>query len=141
MADPAAIFAKYRNSQTFTSRTISSMVYWPAAWCVSFKHTLIPRWPLNFFKAAAAPRRKRASSASPAFPNPDHARDGVCASKRNAWWKLIGGKDQRAAEHDLEARAPELGLHVAPSDPGDGEKLDDDDDDRERRRRRKCGIR
>ena len=55
MADPAGTVRKFPNSQTFASRTISSMAYWPAEWCLSFKHTLVPRWPLNFVKDAPLP--------------------------------------------------------------------------------------
>jgi len=31
------------------------MVFWPAIWCASFKHSLIPKWPLNFFKTPRLP--------------------------------------------------------------------------------------
>ena len=80
--------ASTRNGQTFVSRTISSMTYWPAEWCVSFKHTLIPRWPLNFIKVAPLPADTRVVCFT-GLPNPDHARDGIWPSKRNAWWKPL----------------------------------------------------
>ena len=88
MADPTAAVRKTRNGQTFVSRTISSMTYWPAEWCVSFKHTLIPRWPLNFFKVAPLPSDTRVVCFT-GLPNPDHARDGIWPSKRDAWWKPL----------------------------------------------------
>jgi len=87
-ADPKAVFAKYRNSQTFASRTITSMTYWPAEWCVSFKHTLIPRWPLNFIRIPPLPAQTRVVCFT-GLPNPDHARDGLWPSKRKAWWKAL----------------------------------------------------
>lgn len=86
MADPAGTVAQFRNSQTFCSRTITSMVYWPAEWCVSFKHTLLPRWPLNFIQTAALPESARVICFT-GYPNPDHARDGVWPT--SAKWKQL----------------------------------------------------
>jgi hypothetical protein len=88
MADPAGTVSKYRNSQTFCSRTISRMVYWPAEWCVSFKHTLMPPWPLNFIKVPPLHPETRVVCFT-GLPNPDHARDGHWPSKRNEWWKPL----------------------------------------------------
>jgi hypothetical protein len=87
-ADPSGTVAKFRNSQTFVSRTILSMVYWPKDWCVSFKHTLLPRWPLNFLTTAALPAEARVVCFT-GYPNPDQARDGIWPSKRRAWWKPL----------------------------------------------------
>ena len=83
-ADPAGTLAKFRNSQTFASRTISSMAYWPANWCVSFKHTLMPRWPANFWKVTPLPPETRVVCFT-GLPNPDHARDGIWPP--GAWYK------------------------------------------------------
>lgn len=47
--DPMAMMDQYRNSQTFVSRTLGHVDYFPRDWCLSFKHSLVPRWPLNFF--------------------------------------------------------------------------------------------
>ncbi len=88
MADPAGAVRNTRNGQTFVSRNISRMTYWPAAWCVSFKHTLMPPWPLNFFKVAPLPPDTCVVCFT-GLPNPDHARDGVWPSKRNEWWKPL----------------------------------------------------
>jgi hypothetical protein len=85
-ADPSGTVAKFRNSQTFASRTISSMAYWPAEWCVSFKHTLMPPWPMNFVKVAALPPQTRVVCFT-GLPNPDHARDGVWPT--DAWYKRV----------------------------------------------------
>ena len=48
-ADPLGMLEKYTNSQTFCSRTLGSFKMYPLEWCTGFKHTLIPKWPLNFF--------------------------------------------------------------------------------------------
>jgi hypothetical protein len=85
MADPAGTVGKYRNSQTFASRAISHMAYWPPEWCVSFKHTLMPRWPMNFLMVPTLPESARVVCFT-GYPNPDHARDGIWPSKRERWW-------------------------------------------------------
>jgi hypothetical protein len=50
------ILSSYRIEQVYISREVDDMVFWPRLWCASFKHTLLPRWPLNFFKAPELPR-------------------------------------------------------------------------------------
>ena len=59
VADPEAILAKWRIEQQYISDTIPEMIFWPAEWCVSFKHSLLPRWPMNFFKAVELPADAR----------------------------------------------------------------------------------
>ncbi|MEO1207406.1 MAG: hypothetical protein AAFV45_13860 [Pseudomonadota bacterium] len=51
VADPEAVLGKWRIEQQYISDTIDKMMFWPQPWCVSFKHSLLPRWPLNFFKS------------------------------------------------------------------------------------------
>lgn len=54
-ADPERVLSTYRIEQLYISREISDMVFWPKLWCASFKHTLLPRWPMNFFKTPELP--------------------------------------------------------------------------------------
>lgn len=54
-ADPLAMMKRYRNSQTFVSRTLEQVDFYPANWCLSFKHSLIPAWPLNLVVAPKLP--------------------------------------------------------------------------------------
>ena len=86
MADPAGTVRKFPNSQTFVSRTISSVAFWPAEWCVSFKHTLVPRWPLNFVQDVPLPPDARVICFT-GHPNPDAARDGHWPT--SAWYKRL----------------------------------------------------
>ncbi|WP_205648510.1 glycosyl transferase [Acuticoccus kandeliae] len=86
MADPEGTVRKHPNSQTFQSRTISSRVFWPKPWCVSFKHTLLPPFPLNYVKTAPLPDDAKVICFT-GFPNPDHARDGIWPEK--SWVKRI----------------------------------------------------
>jgi hypothetical protein len=53
--DPGAILEKYNIEQVYISREIDDIVFWPRNWCVSFKHSLMPRWPLNFFLVPKLP--------------------------------------------------------------------------------------
>lgn len=76
MKDPAGTIAGHPNSQTYISRMIGpSKRYWPAPWCVSFKHSLIPSWPLNFVTTPKLPGDARIICFT-GRPNPDEARDG-----------------------------------------------------------------
>lgn len=86
MADPAGTVAKHPNSQTFQSRTISAKTFWPAPWCVSFKHSLLPAFPLNYIKVAPLPDDARVICFT-GFPNPDHARDGIWPER--TWYKRV----------------------------------------------------
>lgn len=58
-ANPDRVLSAYRIEQLYISREIGDMVFWPELWCASFKHTLMPRWPLNFFKAPKLPSETR----------------------------------------------------------------------------------
>jgi hypothetical protein len=83
--DPSGITGAYPNSQTYISRTITEKTFWPASWCVSFKHTLIPRWPLNFFRPAPLPADTKIVCFT-GKPDPDEARDGRWPAP---WYKRI----------------------------------------------------
>ena len=85
MRDPAATLSEFPNSQTFASRTISSQTFWPGEWCVSFKHTLLPAWPLNWVNTAPLPEATRIVCFT-GHPNPDEARDGRW---RAPWYKRL----------------------------------------------------
>ena len=69
------IIATYGNSQTFISRQIKDMVFWPEDWCVSFKHCLVPAWPLNFLLTPKLPSTARVVAFT-GKPDPDEALEG-----------------------------------------------------------------
>ncbi len=73
--DPEAIEQKYKISQKYISDAVGNMVYWPSDWAVSFKHTLLPRWPFNFFKTAK-PGPNTSVVAFTGKPDPDEAMIG-----------------------------------------------------------------
>ena len=81
--NPQEILSKFPNSQTYISRTVQEKTFWPAAWCQSFKHTLLPRWPMNFIQPAPLPAGTKVVAFT-GKPDPDEARDGVWQAK---WYK------------------------------------------------------
>lgn len=74
--DPETILRLHTNEQTYISRSISEITFWPRAWCISFKHALLPRWPINFLRIAPLPRSAKVVCFT-GRPNPDEARDGL----------------------------------------------------------------
>jgi hypothetical protein len=53
---PDGMMETYGNSQTFVCRTLGAVDFFPANWCLSFKHSLLPPWPFNFFVSAHLPQ-------------------------------------------------------------------------------------
>lgn len=70
--DPEAILSRYRISQQYISGEARDIVFWPEEWCVSFKHTLMPSWPLNFIVSPRLPSRTK-MVAFTGKPDPDEA--------------------------------------------------------------------
>ena len=54
-ADPEAVLREHRIEQQYISRLITDQVFWPRDWCVSFKHTLVPRFPMNWVQTPPLP--------------------------------------------------------------------------------------
>lgn len=53
--DPESALRRWRTDQHYISDSIKEMGFWPREWCVSFKHSLLPVWPLNFLMPARLP--------------------------------------------------------------------------------------
>lgn len=85
-ADPDSILSRYRIEQLYISREIDDMVFWPDLWCASFKHTLLPRWPMNFFKVPELPTETRIVAFT-GKPDQDEAMRGEWPVK-SGWKKL-----------------------------------------------------
>ena len=69
------ILAKFNNSQTYISRSINELNFWPDDWCVLFKVQCLPAWPVRFWKAPVLPPKARVV-AFPGVPNPHQAVNG-----------------------------------------------------------------
>lgn len=80
------ILSNYRIEQVYISREVNDMVFWPRLWCASFKHTLMPRWPLNFFKAPTLPKETKIVAFT-GKPDQDEAARGEWPVK--AGWKKL----------------------------------------------------
>ena len=74
---------QYRISQVYISREITDMVFWPALWTASFKHTLIPKWPMNFFKTPVLPKDTKIVAFT-GKPDQDEAARGIWPAP---WYK------------------------------------------------------
>ena len=84
--EQARILSTYRIEQVYISREIEDMVFWPALWCASFKHTLLPKWPMNFFKTPDLPPETKIVAFT-GKPDQDEALVGNWPVK-SAWKKL-----------------------------------------------------
>lgn len=82
--NPDRILSKYRIEQLYISREIDDMVFWPKDWCVSFKHSLLPQWPMNFFKTPKLPADTKVVAFT-GKPDQDEAVIGKWPEKK--WYK------------------------------------------------------
>ena len=80
------ILSTYRIEQVYISREVEDMVFWPAPWCASFKHSLLPNWPLNFFKTPKLPVDTKIVAFT-GKPDQDEALKGNWPVK-SAWKKI-----------------------------------------------------
>ena len=86
VADPEGVLAQYRIEQQYISGEIANQVFWPAQWCISFKHSCVPPWPLNFLRVPPMPSNARIVVFS-GYPDPDQALVGEYPVK--APWKKL----------------------------------------------------
>lgn len=77
------ILARFRNSQTYISRSIRSIEFWPDEWCVLFKTHCVPPWPQRFWKEPFLPPTAHVV-AFPGVPNPHQAVRGEWPAR---WYK------------------------------------------------------
>lgn len=85
-SNPETVLEKYRIEQQYISGEIADQVFWPKEWCLSFKHDLMPRWPLNFFLVPPLPTTAR-TVAFTGKPDPDEAAMGIWPVE--AAWKRV----------------------------------------------------
>jgi hypothetical protein len=83
IADPMAQMRQHRNSQTFVCRNISEIAFWPAEWCLSFKHSILPRWPLNLILTPKLP----ATAKIVAFTGKPDIDEAARGEWPTVWWK------------------------------------------------------
>ncbi len=81
-----SILAEYRIEQTYISRTITDMAFWPDDWCVLFKTHCVPPMPQRWWKMPSRPENARVI-AFPGDPNPPDAVRGIWPVKK--WYKRL----------------------------------------------------
>ena len=67
---------------------IKDQIFWPTEWCKSFKHDLLPKWPIRLWKPAILPSDTRIVAFT-GKPDPDDVIKGVWPVKRSQFYKKI----------------------------------------------------
>ena len=86
--NPTKIWKNFHIEQTYLSYKIKEQHFWPDQWCVSFKHNLLPIWPLRLWKPAKLP----SCTSIVAFtgkPDPDDVMVGKWPVPRKYFFKKI----------------------------------------------------
>jgi hypothetical protein len=82
------IWKKYHIEQIYISKTINEQVFWPNDWCKSFKHNLLPSWPLRIWRPAILPK-ETSIVAFTGKPDPDDVIQGRWPVKKSQFYKKI----------------------------------------------------
>ncbi|GGD15721.1 hypothetical protein [Aquisalinus flavus] len=75
-ANPRKVLEEHRTEQHYISKYIPNQRFWPAEWCVSFKHDLVPPFPFNWFREPVLTPEARIVAFT-GRPDPDEAAIGV----------------------------------------------------------------
>lgn len=73
--NPDAVLQRHGIEQQYISAEIPEQKFWPAEWCASFKHTLLPKFPFNWVKTPPLPAETRIAVFT-GHPDPHEARAG-----------------------------------------------------------------
>ena len=82
------IWKKYHIEQVYLSKHIDEQYFWPEDWCKSFKHNLLPRWPLRIWKPATL-SKNTSIVAFTGKPDPDDVLKGKWPVKKRQFYKKI----------------------------------------------------
>ena len=83
-ADAVRMSHRFDNEQIYvTKQARLPVAFWPEAWCPSFKHGLLPPWPLYLFRPPKLPPAARVVVFT-GHPRPDEAMRGLWPAK---WYK------------------------------------------------------
>lgn len=80
------VLERYSNEQTFLSKHIGDIAFWPHSWCQSFKFHAIPPWPFRLWKAPALPKGCKILVFH-GHPNPDEAIIGNYGGKIRKYFR------------------------------------------------------
>lgn len=88
-AEPEAVIGTHTNSQTYISREISQISFWPDPWCASFKIHCLPPWPARWWKQPQQPADARIVI-FPGKPDPEDVAAGHWpAPWHKRWYKAL----------------------------------------------------
>lgn len=87
-ANGEKIWKKYHIEQVYLSKLINEQVFWPESWCKSFKHNLLPKWPIRIWKPAEL-NRNTSIVAFTGKPDPDDVLKGKWPVKSRHFYKKI----------------------------------------------------
>ncbi len=82
-ADPEAVLKSWRIEQQYISGIVPHMEFWPAEWCLSFKHSILPPFPRNWWKTPELPADARIVAFT-GHPDPHEAAEGNWPA---SWYK------------------------------------------------------
>ena len=82
------LWKKYHIEQVYISKTIKEQYFWPQNWCKSFKHNLLPKWPLRIWKPAKLPK-DTSIVAFTGKPDPKDVLNEKWPVPRNKFYKKI----------------------------------------------------
>ena len=82
------IWKEFHIEQIYLSKKITKQVFWPEDWCLSFKHNLLPSWPIRYWKAAELPQNT-SIVAFTGKPDPDDVIKGQWPVKKIQFYKKI----------------------------------------------------
>ena len=85
---PTKIWKKYHIEQVYISKEINSQHFWPMDWCQSFKHSLLPSWPMRIWKPSELPK-DTSIVAFTGKPDPDDVLKGVWPVPSKQFYKKI----------------------------------------------------
>ena len=54
--NPEKYWKEFHIEQVYLSKQIKDQIFWPKLWCQSFKHNLLPNWPLRIWQPAKLPK-------------------------------------------------------------------------------------
>jgi len=86
--NPKKYWKKYHIEQIYLSAQIKDQVFWPPEWCKSFKHDLLPCWPIRIWQPAKLPDNT-SIVAFTGKPDPDDVVNGKWPVKKNQIYKKI----------------------------------------------------
>ncbi len=83
-SDAVRLSYRFDNEQIYVTKEAGlPMAFWPREWCPSFKHGLLPPWPLYLFRPPKLPPEARVVVFT-GHPRPDEAIRGIWPAK---WYK------------------------------------------------------